>query len=73
MPEAIAAFSRSRLQTVSVTYGKRPDDRARALWREMWFYVRGRRVFGLVLSNPDAVKLYRMTTRQYIAVLSCKP
>jgi len=28
-------------------------------------------VFDLVLSNPDAVKLYRMTPQQYAATLGC--
>jgi hypothetical protein len=36
-----------------------------------WFYVRQRWVFDLVLSNPDAVKLYRMSPQQYAAALGC--
>ncbi len=36
-----------------------------------WFYVRGRWVFDLVLSNPGAVKLYRMSPGQYAAALGC--
>ena len=38
---------------------------------DYWFYVRGRWVFDLVLSNPDAVRLYRMRPRQYVAALGC--
>jgi hypothetical protein len=28
-------------------------------------------VFDLVLSNPGAVKLYRMSSQQYVAALGC--
>jgi hypothetical protein len=38
---------------------------------DYWFYVHRRRVFDLVLSNPDAVKLYRMSSQQYVAALGC--
>jgi hypothetical protein len=38
---------------------------------DYWFYVRGRWVFDLVLSNPDAVKLYRLSAQQYVAALGC--
>ena len=38
---------------------------------DYWFYVRRRWVFDLVLSNPDAVKLYRMSPGQYIAAVGC--
>ena len=38
---------------------------------ESWFYVHRRWVFDLVLSNPDAVKLYRMSPSQYAAALGC--
>lgn len=38
---------------------------------DYWFYVRGRWVFDLVLSNPDSVRLYRLTPQQYIAELGC--
>ena len=38
---------------------------------DYWFYVRRRWVFDLVLSNPDAVKLYRMSPQQYAAALGC--
>ena len=33
---------------------------------DYWFYVRHRWAFDLVLSNPDAVKLYRMSPQQYV-------
>jgi hypothetical protein len=39
--------------------------------RDYWFYVDGRWVFDLLLSNPDAVKLYRLSPRQYVAALGC--
>ena len=38
---------------------------------DYWFYAHGRWVFDLVLSNPDAVKLYRMSPQQYVAALGC--
>ena len=38
---------------------------------DYWFYVDHRWVFDLVLSNPDAVKLYRMSPQQYAAALGC--
>ena len=38
---------------------------------DYWFYVHRRWVFDLVLSNPDAVKLYRMSPQQYAAALGC--
>ena len=38
---------------------------------DYWFYIRHRWVFDLVLSNPDAVKLYRMSPSQYIAAVGC--
>jgi hypothetical protein len=38
---------------------------------DYWFYVRHRWVFDLVLSNPAAVKLYRMSPQQYVAALGC--
>ena len=38
---------------------------------DYWFYVGGRWVFDLVLSNPDAVPLYKLTPQQYIAKLGC--
>ena len=38
---------------------------------DYWFYVHRRWVFDLVLSNPDAVKLYRMSPQQYAVALGC--
>jgi len=38
---------------------------------DYWFYAHRRWVFDLVLSNPDAVKLYRMSPRQYAAAVGC--
>ena len=38
---------------------------------DYWFYVHRRWVFDLVLSNPSAVRLYRMSAQQYVAALGC--
>lgn len=38
---------------------------------DYWFYVHRRWVFDLVLSNPGAVKLYRMSPSQYAAAAGC--
>ena len=38
---------------------------------DYWFYVRHRWVFDLVLSNPDAVRLYRMSLQQYAVAVGC--
>jgi len=38
---------------------------------DYWFYVHRRWVFDLPLSNPGAVKLYRMSPQQYVAALGC--
>jgi hypothetical protein len=38
---------------------------------DYWFYVHRRWAFDLVLSNPDAVKLYRMSPSQYAAAIGC--
>jgi stearoyl-CoA desaturase (delta-9 desaturase) len=38
---------------------------------DYWFYTHRRWVFDLVLSNPSAVKLYRMTSQQYVTALGC--
>jgi hypothetical protein len=38
---------------------------------DYWFYVHRRWVFDLVLSNPDSVRLYRMTPQQYAAATGC--
>jgi len=35
------------------------------------FYVHRRWGFDLVPSNPDAVRLYRMSPQQYVAALGC--
>ncbi len=37
--------------------------------KDYWFYVHGRWVFDLVLSNPDAVRLYRLSPGQYATAL----
>jgi hypothetical protein len=38
---------------------------------DYWFDVHRRWVFDLVLSNPDGVKLYRMSPSQYAAAVGC--
>ena len=38
---------------------------------DYWFYVHRLWVFNLVLSNPDAVKLYRMSPQHYAAAVGC--
>jgi hypothetical protein len=38
---------------------------------DYWFYVHRWWVFDLVLSDPGAVKLYRMSPQQYAAALGC--
>jgi hypothetical protein len=38
---------------------------------DYWFYVRRRWVFDLVLSNPGAVSLYRMSPQRYVKTLGC--
>jgi hypothetical protein len=38
---------------------------------DYWFYTHRRWVFDLVLSNPDAVRLYRMTPSRYVAAIGC--
>ena len=38
---------------------------------DYWFYVHRRWVFDLVLSNPDTVKLYKMSPQQYVTALGC--
>lgn len=38
---------------------------------DYWFYVHHRWVFDLVLSNPDMVPLYRMSSAQYVAAVGC--
>jgi hypothetical protein len=39
--------------------------------RDYWYYVGDRWVFDLVLSNPDSVRLYKLSPQQYIAELGC--
>jgi hypothetical protein len=38
---------------------------------DYWFYVHRRWVFDLLLSNPDAVRLYRLSPQQYVAAVGC--
>jgi hypothetical protein len=38
---------------------------------DYWFYSRRRWVFDLVLSNPSAVRLYRMSPSQYATAVGC--
>jgi len=38
---------------------------------DYWFYVHGQWVFDLVLSNPDAVRLYRLPFATYVHQLGC--
>jgi hypothetical protein len=38
---------------------------------DYWFYVGRRWGFDLVLSNPDSVRLYRMSPSQYAAAVGC--
>jgi hypothetical protein len=38
---------------------------------DYWFYLCHRWVFDLMLSNPDAVKLYRLSPSQYVKALGC--
>jgi len=38
---------------------------------DWWFYVRGRFVFDLALSNPSAVALYRLTPAAYATSTGC--
>ena len=38
---------------------------------DYWFYVGHRWAFDLVLSNPDAARLYRMSPSQYLAAVGC--
>ena len=68
-------------QTLSQTESVSPGG-ARGAWlvhyeiggqqlTDYWFYVHHRWVFDLPLSNPAAVKLYRMSAQQYVAALGC--
>jgi hypothetical protein len=38
---------------------------------DYWFYLHRRWVFDLLLSNPGAVKLYRMSPQQYVQAVGC--
>lgn len=38
---------------------------------DYWFYVHRRWVFDLVLSNPDSVRLYRMSPQGYASATGC--
>jgi hypothetical protein len=38
---------------------------------DYWFYILRRWVFDLVLSNPDAVRLYRLSARRYVVAVGC--
>jgi len=38
---------------------------------DYWFYMHHRWVFDLVLSNPDAAALYRMSARDYAQAVGC--
>ena len=49
--------------------GALPNRRAAAT--DYWFYAHRRWVFDLVLSNPGAVQLYRMSPQQYVKALGC--
>jgi hypothetical protein len=66
--------------TASVTEGVRPGPHGAWLvsyeiggqqLTDYWFYVHRQWVFDLVLSNPDAVRLYRMSPAQYAAAVGC--
>jgi hypothetical protein len=62
-------------QTLSHTESVGPSGRGGA-WLvhyeiDYWFYVHRRWLFDLVLSNPDAVKLYRMSPSQHAVALGC--
>jgi len=44
---------------------------AEARLTDYWFYVDGRWVFDLPLSNPSSVSLYKLSGPQYLAALGC--
>ena len=44
---------------------------AEAKLTDYWFYVDGRWVFDLPLSNPSSVRLYKLSGPQYLAALGC--
>jgi hypothetical protein len=39
--------------------------------RDYWFYGTGRWVFDLPLSNPDSVRLYKLSPQRYLSELGC--
>jgi hypothetical protein len=51
----------------------RPDARSQTIIAraDYWFSVHRLRVFDLVLSNPDAVRLYRMSAQRHVAAVGC--
>src|SRR5215472_922624 len=68
-------------QTLSQTEGVSPGG-PRGAWlvhyeisgqqlTDYWFYLHHRWVFDLALSNPGAVKLYRMSPSQYVKAVGC--
>ncbi len=80
MARPTAAPSPVRGACGSVTEGVRPGPHGAWLvsyeiggqqLTDYWFYVHHRWVFDLVLSNPDTVKLYRMSPARYAAALGC--
>lgn len=40
---------------------------------DYWRYEHGRWVFDLVRSNPQAVRLYRLSPAKYVAAIGCTP
>ena len=38
---------------------------------DYWFFVNRRWVFDLVMSNPDAVRLYRLSGADYATAVGC--
>ncbi|HWD63769.1 MAG TPA: hypothetical protein VG405_01220 [Solirubrobacteraceae bacterium] len=38
---------------------------------DYWSYQHGRWLFDLVRSNPQAVRLYRLSARKYFAAVGC--
>jgi hypothetical protein len=44
---------------------------AEAQLTDYWFYVDGRWVFDLPLSNPSSVSLYKLSAQQYVVTLGC--
>ena len=44
---------------------------AEAQLTDYWFYVDGRWVFDLPLSNPSSVSLYKLSAQQFVVTLGC--